>query len=198
MLLGRKWKPQIKARDQNSTSSKKKHVEISSSESIPLLSACHGPCTAVHPWGNRWYTCQRVVYIQIISYKEHPMLQHRDKLPETKRQTLTSVILLLKFLPHRQTWHWYRKLFLKKIIQTVNPSSYYILRGTAWLPHSYLHYCKHSASVISPFAKLDLFSLLQRDELPSDEGVIERVHICGDEWTPPVHLRSDRMNTFKF
>lgn len=129
-------------------------------------------------------------------------LYHIKNIPcyniETKRQTLTSVILLLKFLPHRQTWHWYRKLFLNKIIQTVNPSSYYILRGTAWLPHSYLHYCKHSASVNSPFAKLDLFSLLQRDELPSDEGVIERVHICGDEWTPPVHLRSDRMNTFKF
>lgn len=34
---------------------------------------------------------------------------------------------------------------------------------------------------MSPFAKIDLFPLLQRDELPPDERVVEGVHICGDE-----------------
>lgn len=71
-------------------------MEISSSESIPLLSACHGPCMAVHPWGNRWYTCQRVLYVHMISYKEHPMLQHRTKLPETKGKNYNISCLVFK------------------------------------------------------------------------------------------------------
>lgn len=32
-----------------------------------------------------------------------------------------------------------------------------------------------------PFAKLNLFSLLQSDKLPPDKGVVEGVHICRDE-----------------
>ena len=30
---------------------------ILSQAGIPLLSACHGPCMAVHPLGKKWYTC---------------------------------------------------------------------------------------------------------------------------------------------
>lgn len=64
---------------------------------VPLLSACHGPCMAVHPWGNRWYTWRGVGDSHIILLKGHLMPQHQIKLPETKRQT---------FLSRQFNWSW--------------------------------------------------------------------------------------------
>ena len=40
-----------------------------------------------------------------------------------------------------------------------------------------------------PFPKLDLSLLFEMSKLPTDEGVIERVGVSGDEGTAPVHLR---------
>lgn len=43
------------------------------------------------------------------------------------------------------------------------------------------------AMVNLPLAKLDAVLLLQPDELPANERVVERVDIRGDHGTPPVH-----------
>lgn len=43
-----------------------------------------------------------------------------------------------------------------------------------------------------PFAKLNLISLLQCQELPSHKGVIVGVDICCNEGTPPVHLKTGK------
>jgi hypothetical protein len=41
------------------------------------------------------------------------------------------------------------------------------------------------------FAKLDFLCGSQGVELPSDEGVIEGVHLCGDEGAAPVHKHTE-------
>lgn len=71
---------------------------------------------------------------------------------------------------------------------------YYLSRCNAKNTHSKksnhdreINYKVYS-SLPLPFAKFDLLSLFQRDKMPPDKGVIEGVHICGDERTPPIHL----------
>lgn len=43
-----------------------------------------------------------------------------------------------------------------------------------------------------PLSKLDLVPLLQSDKLPPHKGIVVGVGICGDEGTPPVHLKGGR------
>lgn len=56
------------------------------------------------------------------------------------------------------------------------------------IPQDYETNDKVYSSLPLPFAKFDLLSLFQRDKVPPDKGVIEGVHIRGDERTPPIHL----------
>lgn len=150
-LLGRKWKPQSKRSKLDFLPDiiktkrsiwKFLHLKVYLS-CLPVM---------VHAWlsilgGIDGIPAKEFYTFTWYHIKNIPCYSIEPNCPRQKEKTITSVVLFLKFLPHRQTWHWYRKLFLGEIIQTVNPSSYYTLWGTAWLPHSYLYYCKHSARI---------------------------------------------------